>query len=143
MMTVHLPKQWPMCDYCQTRQCYTLLFCLYRPFRKYPNGYRHFRVILLQLKTLTLGGRNRNPNNWSYTSVPAVPDWLYRGYTGHEGLGQFSLINMNGRIYDPIIGRMISPDINITYPRSTEGCNRHGYGLNNPLIYIDPTGNSF
>lgn len=88
-------------------------------------------------------GRNRNPNNWTYASVPAVPDWLYRGYTGHEGLSQFSLINMNGRIYDPIIGRMISPDINITYPWSTEGYNRYSYGLNNPLIYVDPTGNSF
>jgi len=50
---------------------------------------------------------------------------------------------MNGRIYDPIIGRMLSPDINITHPWSTEGYNRYSYGLNNPLIYIDPTENSF
>ncbi len=87
-------------------------------------------------------GRNRNPGNWTYASVPTVPDWLYRGYTGHEQLPQFVLINMNGRIYDPVIGRMIGPDIYITYPWSSQGYNRYGYGLNNPLIYFDPTGNS-
>jgi RHS repeat-associated protein len=34
----------------------------------------------------------------------------YRGFTGHEHIVVFELINMNGRIYDPIMGRFLSPD---------------------------------
>ncbi|MCM1078366.1 MAG: hypothetical protein NC344_00760 [Bacteroidales bacterium] len=33
-----------------------------------------------------------------------------RGYTGHEMLPEFELINMNGRVYDPVLGRFLSPD---------------------------------
>ncbi|MBP8823219.1 MAG: hypothetical protein KBH07_06215 [Flavobacteriales bacterium] len=30
------------------------------------------------------GGRRRNPADWTYTSGATLPQWLYRGYTGHE-----------------------------------------------------------
>ncbi len=40
-------------------------------------------------------GRRRNPNTWTYTSLPVLPSWLYRGYTAHEHLEHFSLINVN------------------------------------------------
>lgn len=33
-----------------------------------------------------------------------------RSFSGHEHLHQFKLINMNGRFYDPVLGRMLSPD---------------------------------
>lgn len=86
-------------------------------------------------------GRNRNPANWQYTSVPVNPTWLYRGYTGHEHLQQFALINMNGRMYDPIEGRMLSPDNYVADAFNTQGYNRYSYGMNNPLSYVDPDGN--
>lgn len=86
-------------------------------------------------------GRNRNPANWTYSSVPAVPAWLYRGYTGHEHLSTFALINMNGRLYDPVQARMLSPDNFIMTPYGTQGYNRYAYALNNPLLYTDPDGN--
>ncbi|MEX0323891.1 MAG: RHS repeat-associated core domain-containing protein, partial [Puniceicoccaceae bacterium] len=35
-------------------------------------------------------------------------DPLTRGYTGHEMLDDLGLIHMNGRIYDPQIGRFLS-----------------------------------
>lgn len=70
-------------------------------------------------------GRYRNPDNWTYNSVPAQPVWLYRGFTGHEHLAQFALINMNGRMYDPVIGRMLSPDNNVPLPWNTQGYNRY------------------
>ena len=41
-------------------------------------------------------GRNRIPATWQYGSPPTVPAWLYRGFTGHEHLPQFVLINMIG-----------------------------------------------
>lgn len=54
-------------------------------------------------------GRPRNPKNWEYDNVEknSIFD---RGYTGHEHLEEFNLINMNGRLYDPILGRFLSPD---------------------------------
>ncbi len=100
-------------------------------------------------------GRQRNPNTWDFSNVPATPAWLTRGYTGHEHLSQFSLINMNGRMparrdedcavaggYDPVIGRMLSPDNEVGDPASTQGYNRYTYAFNNPLKFIDPSGNS-
>ena len=64
-----------------------------------------------------------------------------RGYTGHEHLDAFKLINMNGRLYDPVLGRMLSPD-NFAQ-NSTQGLNRYSYCLNNPLKYTDPSGHFF
>jgi RHS repeat-associated protein len=80
----------------------------------------------------------RNPSTWAYTSITPNPDWLYRGFTGHEHVTQFGLINMNGRMYDPVAGRMLSVD-NFTHGGS-QGYNRYSYALNNPLRYGDPDG---
>lgn len=88
-------------------------------------------------------GRNRNPANWTYSGIPTKPDWLYRGFTGHEHLTQFALINMNGRMYDPVTCRMLSPDNFIQQPFNTQNYNRYSYGINNPLKYKDPTGDFF
>jgi RHS repeat-associated protein len=87
-------------------------------------------------------GRKRNVSNWTYNAIPTVPSWLYRGFTGHENLSQFLLINMNGRIYDPIVGRMLSPDNNLQMPDFTQNYNRYSYALNNPLRFTDPDGES-
>lgn len=88
-------------------------------------------------------GRYRNPDDWTYTNVPTQPVWLYRGFTGHEHLKEFALINMNGRMYDPVLGRMLSPDNYVPLPWNTQGYNRYGYANNNPLVYVDPDGNFF
>ncbi len=66
-----------------------------------------------------------------------------RGYTGHEHIKGMGLINMNGRLYDPITSSMLSPDNDIQTPDFTQNFNRYAYCLNNPLIYTDPSGNSF
>lgn len=65
---------------------------------------------------------------------------IARGYTGHEHLDNVGLIHMNGRVYDPIIGRFISPDPLVPSPESTQGLNRYTYVNNNPLSYTDPSG---
>ena len=45
-------------------------------------------------------GRRRHPTRWDYYSTPTT--YLFdRGFTGHEHLDNFDLINMNGRVYDP------------------------------------------
>lgn len=63
-----------------------------------------------------------------------------RGYTSHEHYDFFDLINMNGRIQDPVLGRFISPDPSIPYPSDLQAYNRYSYALNNPLLYTDPSG---
>lgn len=62
------------------------------------------------------------------------------GYTGHEMLDNVGLIHMNGRIYDPLIGRMLSADPVTSDPRNLQTYNRYSYVQNNPLKLIDPTG---
>ncbi|MCH9827622.1 MAG: RHS repeat-associated core domain-containing protein [Gammaproteobacteria bacterium] len=66
-----------------------------------------------------------------------------RGYTGHEHLDDFGLIHMNGRIYDPRIGRFLSADPVIQSPQALQTYNRYSYAINNPLAYTDPSGYIF
>ena len=63
-----------------------------------------------------------------------------RGYTGHEHLPEYGLIHMNARLYDPQTGRFLSPDPYVQDPANTQGYNRYAYALNNPLRYVDPSG---
>ena len=68
---------------------------------------------------------------------------LRRGYTGHEHLPEFGLINMNARLYDPVIGRFLSPDPYVQAPTFSQSFNRYSYCINNPLKYTDPSGELF
>lgn len=63
-----------------------------------------------------------------------------RGYTGHEQLDDFQLIHMNGRIYDPEIGRFLAPDPFVAKPGNSQSYNRYAYVMNNPHRYTDPSG---
>jgi RHS repeat-associated protein len=63
------------------------------------------------------------------------------GFTGHEHRDEFGLINMNGRMYDPVLGRFLSPDPFVQMPDFSQSFNRYSYCLNNPLKYTDPSGN--
>jgi len=84
-------------------------------------------------------GRRRNPNNWANFNVK-TPRLISRGYTGHEMLDAFGLINMNGRMYDPAIGRVLSPDNYVQDATNTQCYNRYSYCMNNPLRFTDPSG---
>jgi len=80
----------------------------------------------------------RNPNNWTDYTVQST--LFNHGYTGHEHLGQFGLINMNGRVYDPFLARFLSPDPQLQSPDYSQNYNRYSYAWNNPLKYTDPSG---
>jgi len=47
---------------------------------------------------------------------------------------------MNGRIYDPKLGRMLQADPFVQSPTNSQSLNRYSYVLNNPLSYTDPSG---
>lgn len=85
-------------------------------------------------------GRYRDPNTGAFLSSTGAPSWLYRGYTGHEHLDEFTLINMNGRLFDPVVARFLSTDLYISDPENSNAYNRYTYCLNNPLKYSDPDG---
>src|SRR5205814_655334 len=63
-----------------------------------------------------------------------------RGFTGHEEMDEVGLVHMNGRVYDPFLGRFVSSDSIIETPDGLQGYNRYSYALNNPLKYTDPSG---
>ena len=62
---------------------------------------------------------------------------------GHEMLNEFNLINMNGRVYDSVLGRFLSPDKYVQEGDNSQNYNSYSYCLNNPLKYADPSGNVF
>ena len=77
---------------------------------------------------------------WGNQTVTQNDIGFHRGYTGHEMLPEFGLINMNGRLYDPAIGRFLSTDSYVQEPGNSQNFNRYSYCLNNPLKYTDPSG---
>lgn len=63
-----------------------------------------------------------------------------RGFTGHEPLDRTGVIHMNGRIYDPMVGRFLNADPIVQAPGLSQSHNRYSYVFNNPLSYTDPSG---
>jgi RHS repeat-associated protein len=61
----------------------------------------------------------------------------------HEHLPEFNLINMNGRVYDPLTAMFLSPDPYLQAPGNWLNYNRYAYCLNNPMLYTDPDGEFF
>ncbi len=47
---------------------------------------------------------------------------------------------MNGRVYDPTLGRFLSADPYVQAPYFSQSYNRYTYTFNNPLIFNDPSG---
>ncbi len=93
---------------------------------------------IVQKTSYDAWGNPRNDKTWSgdYNG-----DLLCdRGFTGHEHLREFGIINMNGRAYDPYISMMMSPDEYIQDPDFSQNYNRYAYCFNNPLTYSDPSG---
>ena len=84
-------------------------------------------------------GNRRNATNW--TQADTAGNLIFtRGYTMHEHLDRFKLINMNGRVYDPVLASFLSPDPFVQMPEHWLNYNRYSYAWGNPLKYIDPTG---
>ncbi|EPJ48893.1 MAG: hypothetical protein OFPI_27180 [Osedax symbiont Rs2] len=82
----------------------------------------------------------RRPGDWKVATAAILPSFSNRGFTGHEHIDELGLIHMNGRIYDPQLGRFLSADRHIQSPFNSQSFNRYSYVINNPLKYTDPTG---
>ena len=80
---------------------------------------------------------------WGKQTVIKDEICFNHGFTGHEMLPQFGVIHMDGRLYDPTLGRFLSPDNYVQLPENSQSFNRYSYCINNPLKYTDPTGENF
>ena len=65
------------------------------------------------------------------------------GFTGHETLDRTGFVHMNGRLYDPRLGRFLSADPVVARPWTGQGWNPYSYVENSPLSRTDPTGYCF
>lgn len=90
----------------------------------------------------------RRQTNGSYDAFGTlIVDWTNntnsgtdRGYTGHEHLDDVGLVHMNGRIYDPTLGRFLQGDPLVQDPANLQNFDRYAYCFNNPLTCTDPSG---
>ncbi len=86
----------------------------------------------------------RREINWQQMTEAAITTFdtgiTTRGFTGHEQIDQVGLVHMNGRVYEPELGRFLSADPIVQAIDNLQSYNRYAYVQNNPLTNIDPSG---
>ncbi len=80
-------------------------------------------------------GTYRERSDYSSTFPP-----VNYTFTDQEDDDETGLYNYGARLYDPTLGRFLSADSIIPDPTDLQSYNRYSYCLNNPLIYVDPSG---
>lgn len=100
---------------------------------------------VLTRESFTAYGARRG-SNW--TGIPSSSDYsafaatTRKGFTSHEMIDSVSLVHMNGRVYDPYVGRFLSADSRIQNISATQSGNPYAYAWNGPLNHVDPSGHS-
>jgi len=97
---------------------------------------------VLERRSYDAWGKRRNLNGTPLTSLLTTP-YERHGFTGHEELDEVGIVHMNGRMYDPAIGRFLSADPTIQYFEDMQNYNRYSYINNNPLSAVDYSGYGF
>jgi len=95
--------------------------------------------VVLQKKGADVFGQPRQQNgstdpNWTGDSVTT------RRFINQEDLVQAHLVDLNARLYDPVLGKFLSPDPYITNQDNSQSWNAYSYAQNNPMSKEDPTG---
>jgi RHS repeat-associated protein len=62
------------------------------------------------------------------------------GFTSQEHDDDLGLITLHGRVYDPALKRMLTPDPYVPRPLYEQDWNPYSYAVNSPLNFSDPTG---
>jgi RHS repeat-associated protein len=87
----------------------------------------------------------RRSSNWA-AGGPTAGEWsaiaktTRRGFTSQEELDNIGLVHMNGRVYDPNVGRFLSVDPIVSDLGDSQSVDPYAYVGNRPLTSIDPTG---
>ena len=86
----------------------------------------------------------RRGSDWqggpSAADLTAIGNSTPDGFTGHEMLDGVGLIHMNGRVYDPTVGRFLSVDPIVRDIDASQSWNGYGYVEGRMLSATDPTG---
>ena len=78
---------------------------------------------------------------WGARTLVAGTSITNRGFTGHEHLPEFVFINMNARLYDPVLGKFLAMDPFVQIPDYTQAFNKSIiYRLSTSYIHIHYTG---
>lgn len=85
-------------------------------------------------------GKRRNVDGLADPNDTLTASTTKRGFTMHEHMDEMGVINMNGRVQDPLIARFLSADPYVQDPGDLQSHIRYAYVLNNPLVNTDPTG---
>lgn len=88
-------------------------------------------------RSFDVWGKERRPDRSEPGAPVASPTPI--GFTGHED-DVLGLVNMGGRIYDPLTARFLSPDPIVQAPHDPRLLNRYAYVRNSPTNLVDPTG---
>jgi RHS repeat-associated protein len=71
---------------------------------------------------------------------PPASDVTRVGFTGHQHDDDLGLVDMKGRVYDPLAARFTTQDPIMQAPFWSQGLNRYAYVFNNPVNNVDPSG---
>jgi RHS repeat-associated protein len=92
-------------------------------------------------------GKRRQTNGGSDPANYLQADWngatnngTDRGFTGHDHLDDIGIVHMNGRLFDPKLGRFMQADPFINQPMDLQSFDRYGYCAGDPLNCVDPSG---
>lgn len=87
---------------------------------------------------------DRRGTNWSGDptsgELSTINGITRRGYTDHEMLDSTAMVHMNGRVFEPTIGRFVSADPVKDCGLGTQGRNRYSYVGNRSLSLRDRSG---
>ena len=87
-------------------------------------------------------GKRRNADGSDDTTCSLTSQTTH-GFTNQEEIDAMCLVNLNARVYDPLLGRFMSPDPTVEQPFNLQDLNRYSYVGNNPLSFTDPSGLCF
>src|SRR5262249_18754812 len=87
-------------------------------------------------------GKRRNPDG-TEDLTSSLGSQIPLGFTAQEQLSIGSLWHLNGRVYDSLLARMISPDPTVPDAMNGQAWNRYSYVGNDPLAFTDPSGYSW
>jgi RHS repeat-associated protein len=103
--------------------------------------------VIVQSMAFDAFGKRRDPINYAALSQTTIFNFdtthTTKGFTSHEEMDPVGLVHMNGRVYEPRLGRFLSADTIVQDPSSTQSLNRYSYVFNNPLSNSDPSGHIF
>ncbi|MGE0030446.1 MAG: RHS repeat domain-containing protein [Steroidobacteraceae bacterium] len=82
----------------------------------------------------------------AWSGTPSAGDWTQinnatrQGYTGHEHLDNINIVHMNGRVFDPALGRFFSADQVIRDVGTSQSWSGYAYVESRTLTWTDPSG---